>query len=189
MVGVSLDLMERTDGYFSPFWRRLPYGDAGPDPTGLVKGWAAQQASDVLARPHGLPDHVVNAAGDVVVSGGQPRTTRGRRGASGSATPSGPAPWPGPSTSDASLAALGRGHLGRRRSSGPHVRDPHTGIFPYSVVSATVVTRLDIHEDGGAVADAWATALVAAGEQRRSAARDARGGPDGRLPHRQRTAP
>ena len=68
MVAIALDLMELTDGYFSPFWRRLPYGDPGPDPTGLVKGWAAQQASDVLMA-HGLPDHVVNAAGDVVVSG------------------------------------------------------------------------------------------------------------------------
>ena len=48
---------------------------------------------------------------------------------------------------------------------GAHVRDPHRGIFPASVVSATVVARLDLQDEGGATADAWATALVAAGEQ------------------------
>ena len=48
---------------------------------------------------------------------------------------------------------------------GAHVSDPHTGRFPRSVASATAVTRITSGGDGGAVADACATALVAAGEQ------------------------
>ena len=48
VVELSVQMMELTDGFFSPYWRRRPYGDPGPDPTGLVKGWAAQQASDLL---------------------------------------------------------------------------------------------------------------------------------------------
>jgi thiamine biosynthesis lipoprotein len=46
---------------------------------------------------------------------------------------------------------------------GAHVSDPHTGRFPRSVVSATAVTRLDSTEEGAAVADACATALVGSG--------------------------
>ena len=125
--------MELTDGYFSPFWRRLPYGDPGPDPTGLVKGWAAQQASDVLVA-HGLPDHVVNAAGDVVVSGqlgpGRPRSARG---ASGSVTRTAPRALAGvvdldQSASRWAVATSGTAELGA------HVSDPHSGRFPRSVV-------------------------------------------------------
>ena len=164
VVGVAMDMMELTDGYFSPFWRRLPYGDAGPDPTGLVKGWAAQQASDVLIA-HGLPDHVVNAAGDVVVSGSpspdgaergwrvgiaDPHRTRSLTGAI--ALEDTPSRW--------AVATSGTTELGA------HVADPHTGRFPLAVVSATAVTRLDgLYgiDEGAAVADACATAVVAAG--------------------------
>ena len=36
--------------------------------TGLVKGWAASQVSAGLSRA-GVPDHLVNAAGDIVLAG------------------------------------------------------------------------------------------------------------------------
>jgi thiamine biosynthesis lipoprotein len=47
---------------------------------------------------------------------------------------------------------------------GIHVSDPHTGRFPGDIASATAVTRLDGTDEGAAVADACATALVAAGQ-------------------------
>ena len=162
VVAVAMELMESTDGYFSPFWRRLPYGDPGPDPTGLLKGWAAQQASDVLVS-RGLPDHVVNAAGDIVVSGHP--------------APTDPAiPWRiGISDPHVARALVGVLALDQKASRwavatsgtaelGAHVSDPHTGRFPRSLASATAVTRLHGIEEGAAVADACATALVGAGE-------------------------
>jgi len=163
VVGTALGLMELTDGFFSPFWRRLPYGDPGPDPTGLVKGWAAQEASDLLIL-HGLPDHVVNAAGDIVVSGqatpGDP--TRAWRIAI--ADPSGDRELAGVVSLDQStprwaVATSGTAELGA------HGSDPHTGRFPPVVASATTVARVDVVEGGAAAADAGATALVAAGGQ------------------------
>jgi thiamine biosynthesis lipoprotein len=161
VVGVAVELMELTDGFFSPFWRRLPYGDPGPDPTGLVKGWAAQQASDVLVA-HGLPDHVVNAAGDVVVSGqstpGDPRCAW----RIGISDPHHVRALAGVVDLDQTAARWAVATSGTAEL-GAHVSDPHTGSFPRSLVSATAVTRLDRFDEGAAVADACATALVAAG--------------------------
>jgi thiamine biosynthesis lipoprotein len=163
VVELSMSLVEATHGYFSPFWRRLAHGDPGPDPTGLVKGWAAQQASDVLVA-HGLPDHVVNAAGDVVVSGqatpGDP-TSQWRIGIS---DPHDPGGLVGVVVLDQSaprwaVATSGTAELGA------HVSDPHTGAFVQSVASATVVTRLHERVEAAAVADGFATALVAAGPE------------------------
>jgi thiamine biosynthesis lipoprotein len=163
VVEVALELMELTDGYFSPFWRRLPYGDTGPDPTGLVKGWAAQQASDVLMS-HDLPDHVVNAAGDVVVSG---RSTPGDSASTwriGISDPRRARELVGVVDLDQTAARWAVATSGMAEL-GAHVSDPHTGRFPRSVVSATAVTRLERIKEGAAVADACATALVAAGER------------------------
>ncbi len=162
VVEVAVELMELTDGYFSPFWRRLPFGDPGPDPTGLVKGWAAQQASDVLVS-HGLRDHVVNAAGDVVVSGrstpGDPQCTW----RIGISDPHDVQALAGVVDLDQTAARWAVATSGTAEL-GAHVSDPHTGRFPRSVVSATAITRLDRFDEGAAVADACATALVAAGE-------------------------
>ncbi|MDX6302617.1 MAG: FAD:protein transferase [Nocardioidaceae bacterium] len=162
VVELALRLAALTDGYFSPFWRG-PSASAGPDPTGLVKGWAAQQASDVLLA-HGLAHHVVNAAGDLVVSGRpdpQDATARWRVGISDPAAPGrlagvvelpgGPRRW--------AVATSGPAELGL------HVADPHTGRFPSSTASATVVAPVEGPQpEGGAFADACATALVAAGD-------------------------
>jgi thiamine biosynthesis lipoprotein len=161
VVEVSMLLMDVTEGFFSPFWRYRPYGDPGPDPTGLVKGWAAQQASDVLVA-HDLGDHVVNAAGDLVVSGqstpGDPASTwrigisdphRARALAGVVELDQSASRW--------AVATSGTAELGT------HVSDPHTGRFMSSVASATVVARLDSNKEGAAAADACATALIAAG--------------------------
>jgi FAD:protein FMN transferase len=161
VVEIAVEQMELTDGFFSPFWRRLPYGDPGPDPTGLVKGWAAQRASDVLLS-HGLPDHVVNAAGDVVVSGRSTPHDPGRTWRIGISDPHQAGALAGVVALDRSasrwaVATSGTAELGA------HVNDPHTGRFPCALASATVVARIDGIQEGGAQADACATALVAAG--------------------------
>ncbi len=166
VVGVAVELRAFTDGYFSPFWQRLPYGEPGPDPTGLVKGWAAQQVSDVL-RDHGLPDHVVNAAGDVVVSGQSDPEEPERRWRVGISDPHRAGALAGlvelgRTTSRWAVATSGTAQLGA------HVSDPHSGRFPVSVASATVVAPVDDTdgpEEGAAVADGCATALVAAGDR------------------------
>jgi FAD:protein FMN transferase len=159
-------LAELTGGYFSPYWRGRTPPDAGPDPTGLVKGWAAQRASDVLLE-HGLVNHVVNAAGDLVLAGSPaPSTTEShqqwRIGISDPSTarelsgvvllPAGRARW--------AVATSGTAELGC------HVVDPHSGTFPGFVASATTIAEVGApHREAGAVADACATALVAAGDQ------------------------
>ena len=55
---------EVTLGWFDPW--ASPNG--GFDPSGIVKGWAAQGVSDRLRRA-GFERHCVNAGGDIVVSG------------------------------------------------------------------------------------------------------------------------
>jgi thiamine biosynthesis lipoprotein len=58
-----------TDGYFTAYW------DTDLDPTGLVKGWAIEQASGILAAL-GSDNHAVNGGGDIQLAGesapGQP---------------------------------------------------------------------------------------------------------------------
>jgi thiamine biosynthesis lipoprotein len=54
---------DRTAGWFDP-WA----GPTGFDPSGLVKGWSAQQASGLL-RDDGFVRHCVNAGGDVAAAG------------------------------------------------------------------------------------------------------------------------
>lgn len=162
VVRLAVEWRDLTGGYFSPFWRRLPYGTPGPDPTGLVKGWAAHRASEVLVS-HGLPDHVVNAAGDIVVSGRAVPGDSSSRWRIGISDPRGGQELVGVISLDQSsrkwaVATSGTAELGR------HVTDPHTGRFPDHVASATAVVSLDLVEEGAAAADACATALVAAGE-------------------------
>jgi thiamine biosynthesis lipoprotein len=51
-----------TGGAFTAFW------DGGLDPTGLVKGWAIERASQLL-RTHGSDNHAVNGGGDIQLAG------------------------------------------------------------------------------------------------------------------------
>jgi thiamine biosynthesis lipoprotein len=55
---------EVSDGWFDPW--AMP---GGVDPTGYVKGWAAQCARDVLVSA-GVSGAIVNAAGDIASFGG-----------------------------------------------------------------------------------------------------------------------
>ena len=80
-VAEVLELCRRardaSDGWFDPWG--LP---GGVDPTGLVKGWAAERALDEL-KSAGVPAAMVNAGGDIAVYG-EPRPAG--RGGSASAT-------------------------------------------------------------------------------------------------------
>ena len=169
VVLLAKRLAGATGGYFSPYWRGGPalgpVGTAtGPDATGLVKGWAAQRASDVLLA-HGLVDHVVNAAGDLVLSGSP-----------APGIPGSVPPWrvgisdpvrPGTFAGVLELvAAPDRWALATSGPAerGPHVVDPHTGARPTSIASATAVARVGEPDvEAGGWSDGCATALVAAG--------------------------
>jgi len=179
VIALAEALAEVTDGFFSPYWRPAETGAGGPDPTGLLKGWAAQQASDILLA-HDLPDHIVNAAGDIVLSGTPTAVPAGTLRPADSAA-SDHSTWRvGISDPLDSMALAGvvelpgvRGRWAVATSGvaelGYHVVDPHTGSSPRAVVSATAVVRLDglgagPDNQAGATADACATALVASGE-------------------------
>lgn len=119
----------------------------GPDPTGLVKGWAAARALGVLVDG-GFDDAMVNAGGDVATAG---------RGPSG--------PWrlgiAQPEHRDRLVAVAAVD--GALATSGPaergaHLVDPFTGRRRAAVPSATVAGPDLVW------ADAAATALAVAGE-------------------------
>ncbi|PSK63026.1 FAD:protein FMN transferase [Micromonospora sp. MH33] len=137
------DLWAGTDGFFDV------YATGRLDPSGYVKGWAAQVASDRLVAA-GAPNHCLNAGGDVRV--------RGHAAAGGPWRIGVRHPWDPTATclvlagTDLAVATSGvyeRGH---------HVVDPRRGAPAVGLRSVTVVGP-----DLG-VADAYATAAVAMGE-------------------------
>jgi thiamine biosynthesis lipoprotein len=135
---------ERTDGWFDPAWR----GDGTLDPTGLVKGWAADVASAALTAA-GVADHCVNAAGDLRLRG---ERAPGRPWRVGIADP----------FDRRGLVAVVEGtDLAVATSGiaerGDHVVNPRTGQAAAGLASVTVIgPEL-------ALADGYATAGLAAG--------------------------
>jgi len=135
-------LWQQTNGYFDV------YATGRLDPSGFVKGWAVQVASDRLLAA-GAANHCVDAGGDVRV--------RGR-------SPSGQ-PWRvgirHPFARDAVCGVLAGTDLAVATSGvyerGPHVLDPFTGTAARGLRSVTVVGP-DLGE-----ADALATAALAMG--------------------------
>lgn len=134
---------ELTEGAFDP-WAVA----GGFDPSGLVKGWAADRCAEILLAAGA--DHIqVNAAGDLALRGGF--------------TPE--QPWSigvvNPDNrleilqtfeiSDGAIATSGT------YERGAHINDPHTGMIAIGAKSATVIGP------NGAIADALATALMVAG--------------------------
>jgi len=133
---------EMSGGWFDPW--AMP---GGVDPTGLVKGWAAEQALDALVQV-GVEAAMVSAAGDIVVYG---EPVPGRPWRIGIQAPWDRAGLIGVVDIRAAIATSGT------YERGPHVLDPHTGQPASETLSATVLgPRLDL-------ADALATALVAGG--------------------------
>jgi thiamine biosynthesis lipoprotein len=142
VAGLCVMARRMSGGWFDPW--AMP---GGFDPTGLVKGWAAARALEQLDRA-GITGAMVNAGGDVVVSG-RPAPDR---------------PWQiavrAPDEGSGVLCivevrdAIATSGTYER---GAHVLDPHTGRAASGAVSASVAGP-----DLG-IADALATALVAGG--------------------------
>ena len=139
------DLMRaRTDGWFDAW--AVP---GGFDPSGLVKGWAVERATALLQRA-GLADFAINGGGDITVRGQAPHG----------------GPWrvgirhPGRADAVVMVLALTDAAVATSGSyeRGGHVIDPHAGTPATRAAAATVVGP-----DLG-TADAYATALYAAGE-------------------------
>jgi thiamine biosynthesis lipoprotein len=131
-----------SDGWFDPW--AMP---GGLDPTGYVKGWAAQRALDALSMP-GVTGGIVNAAGDVVTSGchGPGRPFR-----VGIVDPS-------DRRSLACVVELAGGiATSGTYERGGHLIDPRTGQ-PAAHAASASVTGPDL-----GLADALATALAVAG--------------------------
>jgi FAD:protein FMN transferase len=130
-------------GWFDPW--AMP---GGLDPTGLVKGWAANRALGCLARS-GATAAMVNAGGDIAMFG-RPDGSRSWR--VGIRDPRAPDRIVAIAEPTAALATSG---LYER---GPHVLDPHSASPATGASSATVTgPYLDL-------ADALATGLLAAGK-------------------------
>lgn len=144
VLEICREVRRMSEGWFDPW--AMPNG---LDPTGIVKGWAAQRCLDVLRHAQ-LRGALVNAAGDVASFGG-PR--RGERFRIGVADPSNPRRLACVVATPGAVATSGE------YERGPHLIDPHTGLASTRALSATVVGP-DL-----AIADALATALAVAGAE------------------------
>jgi FAD:protein FMN transferase len=136
------DLWSFTDGYFDA------YATGRLDPSGYVKGWSVQVASDRLAAA-GAVNHCINAGGDVRLRGAPARGQPWRVGIRH--------PWQAQklawvlAVGDAAVATSGV------YERGLHVIDPRRGEPATALRSVTVVGP-----DLG-LADAYATAALAMG--------------------------
>jgi len=136
-------IKELTQGAFDP-WAVV----GGFDPSGLVKGWAADNCAEILQQA-GAQHIQINAAGDLSLRGGF--------------TPD--KPWTiGVINPDNRLEILqtfeiqdGAIATSGTYERGAHISDPHTGMIAIGAKSATVLGP------NGAIADALATALMVAG--------------------------
>jgi FAD:protein FMN transferase len=127
------------------------------DPTGLVKGWAADRAASRLADLSALA-FCLNAGGDVVVGGAAAETEGEGQGASGGASG---APWrvgiedPRDRSRIAEVVELHHGGVATSGTAarGAHLYDPGAQTFVGRAGSVTVVGPSLMW------ADVWATAL------------------------------
>jgi thiamine biosynthesis lipoprotein len=135
-------LWQATDGWFDP------YATGRLDPSGYVKGWAVQQASNRL-RQAGAVNHCINAGGDVRTSGSPAPGQRWRVGIRH--------PWQELhlcwvlTGNDLAVATSGT------YERGYHVIDPRSGQPARQLRSVTLIGH-DL-----ALADAYATAALAMG--------------------------
>jgi FAD:protein FMN transferase len=132
-----------TDGWFDAWG--LP---GGFDPSGLVKGWGTERAAAHLLAA-GVADFAISAGGDVLVRGCAPHGGRWRVGIRDPHDPA--AVVLILELTDAAVATSAS------YERGPHIVDPHAVSTVATLASATVVGP-DL-----ATADAYATALYAAG--------------------------
>jgi thiamine biosynthesis lipoprotein len=139
-------LRERTGGYFDPW--ALGDGERQCDPSGLVKGWAIEEAARILER-QGARNFCVNAGGDLVVRGHPEDAEEWRVGIRHPRLRDGVAVTL--LAVDCAIATSGT------YERGEHIIEPHTGQRPEGLLSVTVAGP-----DLG-TADAYATAIYAMG--------------------------
>ncbi len=139
------DLRAATGGAFDV---RGHHSGGHLDPSGFVKGWAVDEAVDLLVAA-GARSFAVNAGGDVVVRG---EAAPGREWRVGVRDPA---------AADRVAAVLQITDRAVATSGlyerGAHVRDPRTGRVPDALASVTVVGPTL------GIADAWATAALVLG--------------------------
>lgn len=151
VVALCEEARQRTEGYFDAW---LP---GGFDPSGLVKGWAAEGAATHLSRLQGF-DHYLNAGGDVTGHVAGPRPA-----------------WqvavqdPRDSTTFLTVLELRDGGVATSGSAerGEHIVDPHTGRHPAGLLAVTVTGPTLLWADvfataafarGGSDVERWVTA-------------------------------
>jgi thiamine biosynthesis lipoprotein len=140
---------ELTLGAFDPW-----IDDGGFDPSGLVKGWAADVAAKMLVGA-GAESVLINAAGDLVLRGGQlPEDSEVKPWNIGISNPEDVSQIVKTfDVVDGSVATSGD------YEKGAHIVDPHTGLIAIGARSASVVGP------DGALCDALATALMVDGRE------------------------
>ena len=138
---------ELTLGAFDP-WK----AEGGFDPSGLVKGWAAEVAAQMLVEA-GCENVLINASGDIVLRGGQPSDSGEIKAWNiGIASPDDVEKFVKIfDVVDGSVTTSGD------YEKGAHIIDPHTGLIAIGARSATVIGP------DGAICDALATALMVDG--------------------------
>ena len=138
-----LKAREFTAGSFDP-WTV----EGGFDPSGYVKGWAAQKAANMLVAA-GCESLQVNAAGDIALRGGAPDGGAWKIGVVN----------PENKSEIVQVFEIVDGNIATsgHYEKGAHIRDPHTGVIAIGAKSGTV-----IGPDGG-MCDAFATALMVDG--------------------------
>jgi thiamine biosynthesis lipoprotein len=137
---------EITDGAFDP-WAVV----GGFDPSGLVKGWAADKCAEIMLAVGA--EHVqINAAGDLTLRGGYSEAEKIVPWSIGVVNPENRQEIVQVfNIMDGAIATSGT------YERGAHILDPHTGLIAIGARSATV-----IGPDGG-LTDALATALMVEG--------------------------
>lgn len=145
IVDLCLEAEERTGGLFTA-WRNHAGARPAYDPTGLVKGWAVEQAAAMLRVVPGI-SFCLNAGGDMVIGHGP-----GMRGVA----PAWTIGIEDPRQPDAIAATVevveGAVATSGNRARGAHITDPRTGAVVCRDGSATVVGPSLVW------ADVWATA-------------------------------
>jgi thiamine biosynthesis lipoprotein len=138
-------MRRRTDGAFDA----RPHGPDGPlDPSGYVKGWALERATEMVARGGGR-NFAWNGGGDVVVRGEAAPGVAWRVGVRHPLEHERVAAVL--AVTDAAVASSGA------YERGDHIVDPRTGRPPVGVLAVTVVGP------SMTIADCFATAVFAMG--------------------------
>ena len=146
---LSLRAKDLSDGAFDP-WAV----EGGFDPSGLVKGWAADKASNILVAA-GVQHCQVNAAGDLALRGGWFDSAAGAV-----------KPWsigvvnPDNRSEIVKVYEITDGAIATSGTyeRGAHIHDPSNGLIAIGAKSATVVGA------EGWLCDAMATAVMVGGQ-------------------------